>query len=111
MSNYDTIGAMTALDDSAYEAFHTVGLHVHIGPTCRARRGASPSPPTPAERRRCLEDSHMTYFHGGHVVTRINGSAFRARGGLPAREFPQEPMYLPWDPPTPHGPPPSDVLW
>ena len=95
MNNYDTIGAMTVLDDSAYTGFHTVGLHVHIGAACGMRsRPGSIGPYTPAQRELCLNQSRLSYYHDGQLVTRVAGRAFRTRGGLLSRQFPQEPMYI-----------------
>ena len=95
MNNYDTMGAMTVLDPvAAYTSFHTVGLHVDIGPTCKMNRRGGEGPYTPHEAEACLNQSSLTYYHDGVMVTHIKGSAFRARGGLLAREFPQEPMYI-----------------
>ena len=61
---------------------HLSASHAHI------TSHTHPFPPFPLPP--CLP----THIHTGVVITRIEGSAFRSRGGLPNRQFPQEPMYI-----------------
>ena len=94
MNNYDTIGAMTVLDKSAYESFHTVALDIEIGAACNLTTMGTSEHRAASKSAACLDSSHLTYYHDGVVITRINGTAFRTRGGLLGRQFPMEPMYI-----------------
>ena len=96
MYNYDTIGAVTVLNDSYYDAFHTIALHTHIGPSCTARHW--PRPPDLTDQfvlaSLCRNESHISWYLDGVLIQRVDGSAFDAFGMTREREVPQEPNYI-----------------
>ena len=96
MYNYDTIGATTVLNDSYYDAFHTVALHTHIGPSCTARHW--PRPFEAADQyvlaAQCRNESYISWYLDGVLIQRVGGSAFDAFGSTREREVPQEPLYI-----------------
>lgn len=92
--NYDTIGAISTLPDSAYSEYSSIALYTHIGPTCAMNIWHHVEPQNATAAAQCRHDSYLEWYLDGKMLTRINGSAFNAYGDTLAREFPQEPTYI-----------------
>ena len=96
MHDFDTLGAITLLNDSAYTTFSTVGFSAKLAPECgshfvnRRRVGER----TAKQGAACRNGSLLTWWKDDVWLTRVRGGAFGAFGDTPERLVPLEPMYI-----------------
>ena len=90
---YDSISATTHFDRQSFLEWHTVGLQVVIDHSCAMYQFPN-VPLNSSMAARCREHSRMSLYHDGNVTQRLHGVALRAVGVTPAREVPQEPLYI-----------------
>ena len=90
---YDSISATTLMSEGNFTDWHTVGLAVSIDPSCEMYQWPS-VPLNQSMAQRCREGSYVQLSHDGRTTQTLHGAALRAAGVLPARQVPQEPLYI-----------------